>query len=235
VDGVVVVEASPWVEDNAWLLDLAAAEPFILAVVGNLEPGSAGFAANLARFAANPRFRGLRQGPKVLDGLGAAAVRSDLGRLVDADLALDLLIRTEHLAKVTPLARAFPGLRLVINHVGCLAIDGGRPDPLWETGMAEAAQCPSVHCKVSALPALTRLTPAPTELAFYLPVLETLWRLFGEDRLLYGSDWPVSARFAPYAVGRRITAEFLAPRGAAAVEKGFWRNAKAVYRWPDRG
>src|SRR5205809_6764170 len=60
VTGTVVVEASQWVEDNEWILDLAAREPFIVGFVGNLQPGSPDFGANLERLAANPLFRGIR-------------------------------------------------------------------------------------------------------------------------------------------------------------------------------
>src|ERR1041385_4920670 len=60
VTGTVVVEASQWVEDNDWILGLAAEEPFIVGFVGNLQPGAEGFGENLDRFAANPLFRGIR-------------------------------------------------------------------------------------------------------------------------------------------------------------------------------
>src|SRR5512133_2472255 len=59
ISGTVVVEASPWVEDNQWVLDLAAKEPFILGLVGNLPVGTKPFAQHLKRFAANPLFRGI--------------------------------------------------------------------------------------------------------------------------------------------------------------------------------
>ena len=60
VTGTVVVEASSWVEDNQWVLDLAAKDPFVLGLVGNLTPGKAEFAGHLKRFAGNPKFRGIR-------------------------------------------------------------------------------------------------------------------------------------------------------------------------------
>ena len=58
--GTVVVEASGWVEDNQWLLDLAKDDPFIVGIVGNLRPGTEGFQKHLNRFAANPLYRGIR-------------------------------------------------------------------------------------------------------------------------------------------------------------------------------
>ena len=60
VRGAVVIEASPWIEDNDWVLDLVANEPFICAVVGNLDPEAVEFPTLLERFARNPRFRGVR-------------------------------------------------------------------------------------------------------------------------------------------------------------------------------
>ena len=58
VTRAVVIEASAWVEDNQWILDLAKENPLIVALVGHLEPASENFAANLARFAKDPLFRG---------------------------------------------------------------------------------------------------------------------------------------------------------------------------------
>ena len=61
VSGTVVVEASPWVEDNQWILDLAAKDNFIVGFVGNLKPGEDAFTGHLKRFAANPLYRGIRE------------------------------------------------------------------------------------------------------------------------------------------------------------------------------
>src|SRR5262249_23546501 len=60
VTQTVVVEASPRVEDNQWLLDLAAKEPSIVGVVGHLTPGEDAFRGHLKRFAKDARFRGIR-------------------------------------------------------------------------------------------------------------------------------------------------------------------------------
>jgi predicted TIM-barrel fold metal-dependent hydrolase len=60
--GAIVVEASPLVEDNQWVLDQAAGNPIILGMIGNLRPEHADFPELLARFHANPLFRGIRYG-----------------------------------------------------------------------------------------------------------------------------------------------------------------------------
>ena len=70
---------------------------------------------------------------------------------------------------------------------------------------------------------------APRELAYYLPVLDHLWNEFGEDRLIYGSNWPVSDRGAPYEVVFGLVREFFAGKGEEAMEKDFWKNALVAY------
>lgn len=99
VTGTVVVEASPWVEDNQWVLDLAANDPFIVGVVGNLPVGTKQFAGHLKRFTANKLFRGIRIRDRKLEGtLDDRAFVSDLRLLADHDLSLDLVGGSEILS-----------------------------------------------------------------------------------------------------------------------------------------
>ena len=60
VTGTVVVEASAWLEDNQWILDLAEREPLIVGFVGHLDPGTPGFADHVRRFSRHRLFRGIR-------------------------------------------------------------------------------------------------------------------------------------------------------------------------------
>jgi predicted TIM-barrel fold metal-dependent hydrolase len=130
----------------------------------------------------------------------------------------------------------FPELRIVINHIGGIPIDGQPPDPARLELMRQAAAHPQVYCKVSGLMDLrSQVKPAPTDVDFYAPVLDALWDLFGEDRLIYGSDWPVSDRSGrEYADIQRLVMTYFIARGEEATEKYFWRNAKAAYKWIDR-
>jgi len=232
VTGAVIVEASEWVEDNAWILDVARQDPFILAVVGNLEPGSDEFTHGLERFWPDPLFCGVRLRASTVERMAEPAVAADLEQLAQAGLAIDLLVRPAHLPAVAELARRLPAARLVINHVAGVLIDGNPPDPAWADGMATAAEHANVYCKVSGLASATRQPRAPEHVAFYKPTLDVLWRAFGEDRVFYGSDWPVSARSAEYASVQRVVSEYVRPLGSECAEKYFWRNAAAAYRWP---
>jgi L-fuconolactonase len=234
VTGTIVVEASERIEDNQWILDLAAKDPFIVGFSGNLQPGSPDFVRNLDRFAANPLFRGIRpRGAKIKDQNDPGFFR-DLERLAEKDLELDLLIVPDGLPAAAAVAGRVPSLRIVINHVANVHITGKAPDPKWIVGMERAAEHPNVYVKVSGLASATRQIPAPTDVAFYAPTLDVLWKAFGEDRLIYGSDWPVCSRFAEYPTVLRVVKTYFGVRGETAVEKYFWKNAKAAYKWLTR-
>lgn len=235
VVGTVVVEASPRVEDNQWVLDLAARNPFILGLVGHLSPGTEEFEKQLQRFAANPRFRGIRVGhSEIKTGLSRKLFLADIQRLAAHDLELDINGGPEMLPDIARLAKEIPTLRIVINHVANVRIDGKGPPPVWLEGMKACAAFEKVYCKVSALVegAHRDDNTAPAELSHYIPVLDAVWNCFGADRLIYGSNWPVSARFAPYSQVQNIVSEYFRGKGRPAYEKFFWKNALAAYKWP---
>ncbi|MCC7263952.1 MAG: amidohydrolase family protein [Candidatus Latescibacteria bacterium] len=228
VSGTVVVEASGWLEDNQWVLDLAAADPFILGLVGHLEPGNPAFAGQLERFAANPLFCGIRVGFQ--PGMDQGAFLADMERLAAKGLELDVLMGFEHLGEVQRLAARLPQLRIVINHVGSVPIDGKEPDPRWVEAMQALACSPAVYCKVSGMAELSLVQPAPAALAYYTPVLDVLWAAFGPERLVYGSNWPVCERAAQYPQVQAVATAYFAAKGPQVLERFLWKNAVAAYR-----
>lgn len=231
VSGTVVVEASEWVEDNQWILDLAEKEPFIVGFVGNLQPGSEDFGANLDRFSDNPLFCGIRPRGTNIENLKKVNFLADIEKLAKKDLEIDLLIGPDKLPDTAFLASKLPELRIVINHIAGVRVDGKSPDPVWTEGMQMAAEHPNVYCKVSGLVESAQERPAPGDVGYYTPMLDVLWNAFGEDRLVYGSNWPVSERFADYATVQRIVTEYFKTKGQEAAEKYFWKNAKTAYKW----
>ncbi|MEK0449025.1 MAG: hypothetical protein RL088_1293 [Verrucomicrobiota bacterium] len=234
IRGTVVVEASPWVEDNQWLIDLAARDPFLLGVVGNLDPLSADFAAHLKRFSANPKFRGIRVSGKQFMERGKEAAYVDaMRRLADAGLTLDLNGPSEYLAGVRALAGAVPALRIVIDHVG----GAGDPKKLtaaWRDQIRAAGERGNVYCKVSALAEQADAPhgEAPTSTDYYLPILDAVWAAFGEKRVVFGSNWPVSDRGTTLGKVLGIVRPYYAAKGEAASRRYFSQNAADVYRWP---
>jgi predicted TIM-barrel fold metal-dependent hydrolase len=233
VTGTVVVEASPWLEDNQWVLDLHRDQSFLVGLVGNLPPGTPAFPAQLARFAAQRAFRGIRIGQGALQkGLADAAFLEHLKLLAGRDLELDVNGGPGMLPSVASLAAKLPELRIVINHCANVKIDGKEPPAEWAKGMRDCAAARNVACKVSGLVEGTgrRDGTAPGDPAFYAPVLDVLWAAFGEDRLVFGSNWPVSEPFAPYARVLSVVAGYFEGKGKAAADKYFALNARAVYK-----
>jgi predicted TIM-barrel fold metal-dependent hydrolase len=74
--------------------------------------------------------------------------------------------------------------------------------------------------------------PAPQEIAFYSPVLDLVVDCFGEDRLIFGSDWPVTEMTGDYASVLKLTRAYFDAKGREVSEKLFHKNAAAFYRVP---
>jgi predicted TIM-barrel fold metal-dependent hydrolase len=224
VTGTIVVEASPWLEDNQWVLDLAARDPFLLGLVGHIDPGKPGFKSHIDRFRENPLFLGIRVNDEaVSNALTSPACASDFAHVAAAGLEVDILGSVS--PQLVRFADRFSGLRIVVDHLPF--------DPSAQTALHELAQRPNVYAKVSGV--LRRIGGrVPLDLAPYRPALDELWEAFGPHRLIYGSNWPVSDLIAPYPAVQRIVAEYFVAKGAAAAERYFWQNSQAAYRWKDR-
>jgi L-fuconolactonase len=230
----VVVEASPWVEDNQWVLDLAKDHPIIVGLVGHLEPGTGDFAAHLTRFARNPLFRGIRlSGNAIAAGLDNSAFLDGLGRLADAGLMIDSIGGANVIAALLKLSDRIPKLKIAIDHMpgepgGWQARDDAR------AGLRELAVRPQVYAKVSGV--LKRINDrVPDDAASYRAALDEVWAAFGDNRVMYGSNWPVSDRMAPYATVLKVVREYVSVKGTAASAKFFAGNAKRCYGWIERG
>ncbi|MBT3605105.1 MAG: amidohydrolase family protein [Candidatus Latescibacteria bacterium] len=233
VTGTIIVEASVWAEDNQWVLDVIADDPFVLGLVGNLDPRADDFGDLLDRFAPSPLFLGIRPRTYPWERENLDEMTKAYEKLVAYDLELDSGANESTIE----LAKRLPELRIVINHCGNIPADGNSIDPEKLTLMQRAAECPNIFCKVSGLMDLRcKVRPAPTDLVFYTPLLDALWDMFGEDRVIYGSDWPVldySERTV--ADAQNLVHAYFSEKGDDVLEKYFWKNAKKAYKWIDRG
>jgi L-fuconolactonase len=240
--GAIVVEASPWVEDNQWLLDLADRHAArlpgmsgIAGVVGNLPLDDEGTPKLIDRFAKHRLFRGIRvNGDKLLAGLDDAGYRSRVARLVDHGLALDIN-GGRALAAAEGVAAGFPTLCIVLDHMGNTRVSKDGPLPEWRAAVERVARLPNVFMKASGLveSAAQSMKPAqaPCNPAFYEPWLAAVWKAFGPERVMYGSNWPVSDRAADYATVHGIVAAFAQSRGTEAERWFFTDASRAAYRW----
>jgi len=230
VVGTVVVEASRWPEDNQWILDLAAQDPFIVGFVGSVIPNQPDFGAQLMRLAAQPLFRGIRVGGAFLADVTQGSFLDDMALLAERDISLDVLIGETAFAGLEMLAERLPHLRIVVNHVGNMPIDGAPLSPAWVERFRSAAAHPNLFMKVSGLLENSRMQPAPDQVDFYRPALDCLWDVFGGERLIFGSNWPVCEPAGSYATCVAIVRTYFNEKGEEASANYFWRNAQRVYK-----
>lgn len=237
VVGAIEVEASPLLEDNQWVLDTSAKDSIIVGTVGDLEPGKPDFRKHLARFRKNPLFLGIRCGNLWGRDLAADLNRpdfvEDLKALADAGLTMDTANQNAALihaaVRVTDLV---PNLRVVIDHLAQFTPSTDEL-PAVHADLRELGKRPAVYAKISEV--LRRVDGnVATELSHYRDRLDQLWGTFGEDRLLFGSDWPNSDKWAPYPQILGVVKEYLAEKGQAPSEKVFWKNSMKAYKWVKR-
>lgn len=235
ITGTIVVEASPDESDNEWVLEKVAHHPFLRGLVGHLKPGSSSFKTRLDRLRSTPTFLGIRTGgwDGPLDPDRPGFLR-DCAQLASAQRVLEVLVGPDRLPAVARIGREHPGLRIVIDHCANLRIDGKAPPGEWLRGMDACAALPNITCKVSGLVEGSGRTDgdAPSDPAFYAPVLDALWDRFGQRRLIFGSNWPVSARFAPLSRIVQIARDAFLARGIDAARDVLGQNAHRIYRVP---
>ena len=237
IKGVIEVEASPLLEDNQWVLDLAAREPIILGSCGDIEIGKPGFGDSLERFLKSGRFYGIRIGNlwnrDLSEDLKKPETIADLKLLAQAGLEVDMIGGFPILPNVIQVSDRVPELRIVIEHMPFDPPRNLADQPAGESALHEIGQRRQIFSKVSNV--LRKKNGQPVEdLEFYRPSLDPLWEVFGVDRLLYGSNWPVSEKAGPYELVFRIVREYFATKGKNASRKFFADNSQAAYRWKAR-
>ena len=232
-----IVEASGIVEDNQWILDLVRHDGFYSFFVGNLEIGAPTFARDLARFARDRRFVGIRgylTGPAEGITLSPAQLAS-LRDLARRGMTLDIISRGSKNPKeqVQALCTAVPDLRIIIDHLG--GAKGPPPvDATWELEIRRLADaCPNMYMKFSSFYDMYApgdvVFPSPTDLGAYKAHFDVLMTAFGADRLIWGSNWPVIALHGTFEAQIAIAEEYLAPFGTGVRDKVMFKNALAFY------
>lgn len=230
---VVAVQAADSVAETRYLLDLASRFPQIAGVVGWVDLTRPDSSETLADLARNPRLRGIRPMLQDLAEDDWILTRPDpavLRAVQDLGLCFDALVFARHLAHLARFTAVWPDLPMVVDHCA-KPVMGGPLEPAWLDGMATMAAFPHVHCKISGL--MTELPNALRQpeaaLAAMRPVVDEVLRLFGPDRLLWGSDWPVLTLAASHQVGEQLTdrlLERLTPTERQAILGG---NAAKFY------
>ena len=190
-DGSVVVQAAHNDAEADWLLDLAAAEERILGVVAWADLQSPGLGRRLDHLQKQRKFVGIRHivhdEPDV-NWLLRPAVIEGLRELARRGIPYDLLLKPPHIPVAIELMERVPDLRCVVDHIAKPYIAQGQIEP-WLKGMQTLAQIPTMHVKLSGM--ITEATIPGWKSADLVPYVQHVLGLFGPQRSMFGSDWPV--------------------------------------------
>ena len=157
--------------------------------------------------------------PAVLRGLHALAA---------AGLSFDLVTLPLQLPAAVTAARSVPELSFVLDHLGGPRADSGEDgaNGPWAAAIHSLAALPNVTCKLSGV------HTSPARASDLRPYYETVLAAFGPDRLMFGSDWPVSSLEATYGQVCDLYRELTVQLSPAEQEMIFDRSARRVYRLP---
>jgi L-fuconolactonase len=237
VVGAIHVEASPWIEDNLWVLEVAQRDPIMVGVIGNLEPDKPEFPEYLERYHKNPLFRGIRYGNLWGRDITKQSTNrnflSGLKLLAEADLVLDTANpRVPLLEAMIRISDAVPTLRIVLDHLPSLdPVDADRS--AYDGALKEIGERPQIYVKLSEI--IHRVNgEVSVELDTYRARLDLLIGVFGDDRILFGSDWPNSDGVASVDKVFTVAKEYFRAKPRPIAEKYFWKNSVAAYKWITR-
>ncbi len=230
--GGIKVEASPWVEDNLWVLMQIQDEPMITGMIGNLDPMKQDFQEFLERYHRNKLFLGIRYG-NVWPGqdLVAAVEKPDaianLKAFAKTGLTLEVANpRLDLTAAVVKLTDKVPDLRIVMGHQQALALptEAGvlkaYADNLKELRKRKAfVKISGLHRRKGAV------AGSPADPADYMPMMDFLYDIFGEDYVVYSGRNRATIE---------IMKKYFGAKGRPVAEKFFWKNSLHAFRWIKR-
>ncbi len=231
IDGVVSVQARQSVAETQWLLDIAAANPFVLGVVGWLPLADERVQSEMERLSHFPLLKSVRHvvqdEPDDAFILGAEFNRG-VELLKDYGLVFDILIFARQLANSIQFVDRHPEQEFVLDHIAKPTIRLAEFDSVWEKHIRELAKRPHVTCKFSAL--VTEVRDADWTVESLRPYWDVVLEAFTPARLMFGSDWPVCLLRSQYVAWVDAVKE-LSSGLTRAEQDDLWGNtATRAYR-----
>ncbi|MBB4186659.1 amidohydrolase family protein [Sinorhizobium terangae] len=228
ISRTVLVQAAPNVRETEFLLSVAEREKSVAAVVGWVNILATDAVSEIRRLKTNPKLKGIRP---MLQAIAETAwilqppAIATLQALPGLDMRFDALIQPRHLPVIAALADQVPELAIVVDHGAKPFIAAGKLEP-WRSDMAALARRPNVHVKLSGL-----VTEAGGgwSVERLKPYAAHLLDVFGADRVMFGSDWPVVLLDADYGAWFAAAQELTAHLTSLERENVFSRTAARFY------
>ena len=229
VEGVVLVSAASSIHETGYLLGIADTNSFVRGVVAWIDMLAPTAVADVLGWARFSKLKGLRPYLQDLpddDWILRPELSPVVGAMIDADIAFDALIKPRHIVNIVKFVERHPKLRVIVDHMAKPAIRDGAVEP-WRRDMERFRDLKHVHCKISGI--LTEDGPewTPSRLA---PYIDAVIDIFGPDRLVFGSDWPVVNLVADYSRWIEALGTCLGSLTRADQQKIWAQNGERFYR-----
>lgn len=228
VVGTILVQATNTDAETDYMLDLASQNDWVLGVVGWVDLESEKCVERLYKLKQNPKFCGIRpmlQDIQQTDWILRSQIQENLYTLGNFGLTFDALVQPRHLEVTAALARRHPHLRIIIDHAA-------KPDisiDMWENwyeGLARIAEQSNIFCKISGLiNEASEDAPLEVTTRYITEIID----LFGQDRVLWGSDWPVCTLRVSYSDWLTHVQNISANHHPDLAKKLFFETAKRIY------
>jgi L-fuconolactonase len=231
VRATVLVQAAATEAETRFLFDLASRHSSIAGVVGWVDFAASDVAARVRRLVqdGDGNLKGLR--PMIQDigdpeWLGHSSLDAAFDAILEYDLAFDALVTPRHLQVLERRLQRHPTLRTVLDHAGKPDIAGRAFDP-WARQIEQLARTTSVYCKLSGLLTQAEVGAGAAALDAFVA---HIFRCFGVDRVMWGSDWPVVTLRAAYGEWLDMALALVHRHAPAHEDAVFAGNAIRFYR-----
>ncbi|HLO60848.1 MAG TPA: amidohydrolase family protein [Bacteroidales bacterium] len=229
MDSCIAVQARQCPEETRWLLELATQNDFIKAVVGWVDLCSGDVKSQLDEFTQHRKFVGVRH--VVHDEPDDNFILRDdflngISLLKNYSLTYDLLLFPKHLPVAERLVSMFPDQPFVLDHISKPLIRHKKIHP-WKEDLLRLAAHDNVFCKISGM--VTENDWQRRQMEDYIPYLDIVFDAFGENRLMYGSDWPVCKVAGDYSHVLNVVERYMEKMPEGVREKIIGLNCREFY------
>lgn len=229
IDGCVLVQVDQTPDENDFQLQNAAQYDFIKGVVGWVDLQAKDIEDQLRELKGYEKLKGFRH---ILQGEADRALMlkpaflNGISKLRDFGFTYDILIFPDQLKYAAELASQFPDQPFVLDHIAKPDIKNQKIEG-WKQDIQELAKYDNVYCKASGM-----VTEADWKLwkaEDFTPYLDVVFEAFGAERVMYGSDWPVSLVAASYRQVKDLVKNYISKCSANEQELFWGGNATKFY------
>ena len=230
IDYTVVVQAVSSPDEARWLLELADQNDFIAGIVGWVDLTDPKVGYTLDELQRSKYFKGVRhiwEGENDPGWIVNSGAINGLQELVRRDLTFDFLAKPPNLPFIPQVMEQVPDLRAVVDHIGKPLIADHLVEP-WLSDMRKVASINGIHCKISGM--ITEADQQSWIADDLRPYVHHILGMYGTDRLMFGTDWPVCTLAGEYQTVADTTRGILNSLSHTAKSDVFGGTAIRFYR-----